>query len=299
MLENGGVENNEKQKEWIDMSTNLITGFMLMNFAKKRYTFNQMMQLICTAPIYVPIPKEEEIEEKKAKNEEIDIPYSLYYDVMVSGVKSAQEEMESFMAGYQAQSTVGSIRMVLNTVAKLFRKEVVTRLIDKPSIDFKKFREEESILFIQIPERHADFFKPIVATLITQLIDVLLDNDGLQVYMLLDEFSNIGKIPSFAKLLSTARKHRLSIFVFVQSLMQLERTYGNDGKEIRELFKTLLLTGGLKDSTEYFSKLIGKDNEDKPLMSEEELRMMDEDEMIIICNNKRPVKDYMLDIMRG
>jgi type IV secretory pathway TraG/TraD family ATPase VirD4 len=53
------------------------------------------------------------------------------------------------------------------------------------------------------------------------------------------------------------------------------------------------------DFAEYFSKLIGKDNEDKPLMSEEELRMMDEDEMIIICNNKRPVKDYMLDIMRG
>jgi type IV secretory pathway TraG/TraD family ATPase VirD4 len=67
------------------------------------------------------------------------------------------------------------------------------------------------------------------------------------------------------------------------------------------LFKTILVTGGLRESAEYISNIIGtieekETKQNKPLMTPDEVRRLDRDEMLIICNNKRPVKDYMLDI---
>jgi type IV secretory pathway TraG/TraD family ATPase VirD4 len=37
----------------------------------------------------------------------------------------------------------------------------------------------------------------------------------------------------------------------------------------------------------------------KPLMTSDEIRRMDRDDMLIICNNKRPVIDKMMDIVVG
>jgi len=172
-------------------------------------------------------------------------------------------------------------------------------------LDFKKLRQEESILYIQIPERHAEYFAPLTATLMSQLIDTLLDNNGLQIYMLFDEFCNIGIIPDMTKLLSTARKHSLSIVAAIQSLTQLFRVYGEvEGKELQELFKTLLISSSLKDSCEYISNLLGSQDKridgkikTEPLMSADEIRRMSKDEILIICNNKRPVKDRMIDFV--
>jgi type IV secretory pathway TraG/TraD family ATPase VirD4 len=282
-----------QQGDWIGMATPLFTAYMLMNYHTKRFTFDELVKRICTLPI-VP-------------NKDKPIP-SIVQDIFESKVESAITELNSFLQVMAASQTLASIRTVMNTCLQLFLDSNLKKIFNRPNIDIAKIRKEESIIYIQIPEHHADYFSPLTATFLTQMFDHLLENNGLQCYFLLDEFCNNGVIPSIGKLLSTARKHDISILAAVQSLNQIYNLYGELlGKELNELFKTLLVSAGLRDSAEYISNLLGnitrkdKDNAlyTQPLMSSDELRRMDKDDILIICNNKRPVIDKMMNIVVG
>jgi len=295
ILTNGMSSNNDKsgknnQQEWIAMATPLLTAYMLMNYHIKRYSFYNLVKRICTLPI-VPI---------KDKNTP-----SILQEIYDSNVSSAIIEMNSFLQVMGAIQTLSSIRIVMNTCLQLFLDDKVKKMLNKKNIDISKLREEESIVYIQIPEHHSDYFSPLVATFLTQMFDYMLENDGLQIYCLFDEFANCGIIPSIGKLLSTARKHKISIVAAIQSSNQLFTLYGDSlAKELRELFKTILVCGGLRDSAEYISDLLGvheikeKDTrKTQPLMTADEVRRLDKNRMLIICNNKRPVIDKMMDFV--
>jgi type IV secretion system protein VirD4 len=279
-----------QQGDWIGMATPLFTAYMLMNYHTKRFTFDELVKRICTLPI-VPIKDKP-------------IP-SIVQDIFESKVESAITELNSFLQVMAASQTLASIRTVMNTCLQLFLDSNLKKIFNRPNIDIAKIRQEESIIYIQIPEHHADYFSPLTATFLTQMFDYLAENDGLQVFCLFDEFTNVGIVPSISKLLSTLRKHCVSIVAAIQSLNQLYTLYGElQGKEISELFKTVLVCNGLKDSAEYVSNLLGvkeyKEKEvtqTKPLMIADEIRRLDKDKILIICNNKRPVIDQMMDIV--
>jgi type IV secretion system protein VirD4 len=297
-MNNNKDSKNSSQEDWVRMSLSLFTSYMLMNYHTKKYNLAELVRRICTMPI---LP--EKLKDKEGNV--IKIYPSIYQEIVDSKVESAITEIHSFLQVMGAVQTLSSIRTVMNTCLQLFLDDKVKKMFDKPSMDISKLRTEESIIYIQIPEHHADYFSPLTATFLTQLFDYLLENDGLQCYMLIDEFCNVGVIPSISKLLSTARKHNISIVAAIQSLSQLNTLYGElQGKELNELFKTLIICGGLRDSAEYISNLLGTKEhvendvtQTKPLMTPDEVRRLDKDKMLIICNNKRPVLDEMLDIV--
>lgn len=278
------------QGDWVGMATPLLTSYMLMNYHTKRYNFGDLVKRICTMPI---LP----IKDKKVM--------SIYQEIMESKVECAMTEIHSFIQVMGAMQTLSSIRTVMNTCLQVFLDGNLKKLFSNPNIDIANIRQEESIIYIQIPEHHADYYAPLTATFLTQIFDYLLECDGLQVYCLFDEFCNIGIIPSIAKLLSTARKHSVSIVAAIQSLNQLYTSYGElQAKELNELFKTLLVCAGLRDSAEYISNLLGsvkykekETTQTKPLMTADEIRRMNKNNILIICNNKRPVVDDMMDIV--
>jgi type IV secretory pathway TraG/TraD family ATPase VirD4 len=282
ILKNGAVKSGDgKQDEFIQMAKPLLTAYMLFNYNTKKYSFGEMIKNICTKPIL---------------HEEEDCICS---EIVESDVESAITELDIFMQVYGSAATLSSIRIVMNGCLQSFLDENLQAIFEKPCINFSKLREEESIVYIQIPERHCSYYAPLTATFLTQIIDSLLENSsGLQTYMLFDEFTNIGIIPDMCQLLATARKRSISIVAAIQSLTQLHRVYGEtEGKELRELFKSLLVCAGLRDSAEYISNILGYKTEKdktKPLMSPDEIRRMSKDEVLIICNNKRPVKDEIL-----
>jgi type IV secretory pathway TraG/TraD family ATPase VirD4 len=288
------------QTDWVGMSNPLLSAYMLMNYHTKKYSFTEMIKHICTMPI---MP--EKLKDKDGNV--IKVYPSIYQEIIDSNVESAITEIHSFLQVMGAMQTLSSIRTVMNTCLQLFFDNKVKNLLNRPNIDISKIRKEESIIYIQIPENHSDYFSPLTATFLTQLFDYLLGNDGLQCYFLLDEFaSGCGIIPSINKILSIARKHNISVVAAIQSINQLFSIYGElQAKELRELFKTILVYCGLKDSAEYISEhLLGtKDIKEKdtthtkPLMSADEIRRMDTDNILIICNNKRPVIDKMMDIV--
>lgn len=295
----GGKDKGDQQS-WVGMATPLLTSYMLMNYHTKQYTFDEMIKRICTMHI-VPV-----VIEKDEKGNPTKIYRSIEQEIYESKVESAIIEFQAFKQVMGAMQTLSSIRTVMNTCLQLFFDNNLKKVFTKPSINISKLRSEESIVYIQVPERHSNYFSPLVATFLTQMFDILLDNpNGLQVYCLFDEFSTCGIIPNMKELLSTCRKFHISLNCAVQSLQQLYVLYGEmEGKAINELFKTLIVCGGLKDSAEYISKILGtkeckerNTTQTKPLMTTDEIRRMGSDKVLIICNNKRPVIDNMMELV--
>lgn len=297
IIQSGMAEDSSmgKQQEWVDMAKPLITSYFLFNWYTKRYTFFDMIKNLMIKPLVPTVNKEGEVVSKEL---------SLAEELMDSGVESAIIKFKSFMKGFEAKGTIASIYAVMNSCLRIFTDSSVKKILSKPNFDINILRKEESILFIEIPERHTDYFKPLTNVLINQLLDRLFDSDGLQIYFLMDEFGNT-KIENVSTVLSTARKKRISLVCTIQSLNQLKDVYGNKSDTVRELFKTLLVTGGLRDSTEYISNIVGecirlnndkKEVKDK-LLRPDEIRRLNDDEMLIICSNKRVVKDNMMEVL--
>lgn len=289
ILANGmSKSENGHQQEWVDMATPLLTSYMLANYTTKKYSFDRLVHNICTKNI---LPTKRHPED------------SILHEILDSGNMAAKAEFDSFLQVMGANQTLSSIRIVMNTCLQMFMDSTISHIFRKPSFDFSKLRKEQAILYIQVPERHSEYYSPLTATLLTQMIDCLLDTSGNQIYMMLDEFTNIGKIPDMCKLLATARKHELSIVAAIQSLTQLYRVYGDvEGKELHELFKTTLVCSGLRDSAEYISKIIGTHKVNKhlePIMTEDEIRTMNKEDVIVICSNKKPIKDKLHPIYMG
>jgi type IV secretory pathway TraG/TraD family ATPase VirD4 len=210
---------SSNQQDFVGMATPLLTSYMLMNYYTKRYNFGEMIKNICSLPIISNIEKDSEGKVTKATK-------SIELEIMLSNVQSAITEFMVFKQVIGAIPTLSSIRIVMNSCLQVFLDNNIQKLFTKPNIDISKLRNKESIIYIQIPERHSDYFSPLTATFLTQLFDYLLEHDGLQIYFLLDEFCNNGQIPSIGKLLSTARKHNISILAAIQSLNQLYTLYG-------------------------------------------------------------------------
>jgi type IV secretion system protein VirD4 len=273
-----GASAGSEAVEWLQKATPLLNAYMIYNYYMKRYKFHEMVQRLVSAPL-----KE------------------IGQEIMNSNVTEAKIEFQSFIQIAGSPVTLSCIRNVLLTNLQLFLDSSINNLMSRPSIDLNKLRDEETILYIQIPERDAAYFSPLTAVLVTQILDRLMDNeDGLQTYLILDEMANIGKINGLSQTLSTCRSRRVSILGCIQSLGQLELVYNSESKVLTELFKTVVFSGGLKDSSEYASELVGlgkfhKNNDtyvDK-LMSSDAIRRLKDDELLIICGNKNPVIDKM------
>ena len=289
LMLNSSISNDKKsdKTDWIQMSLPLLKAYALYNFYEKKYPFDLMISNLLTKPL---------LPSKSKKNN------SIMEEIMNSEVGEAKAEFMSFIQVANAPQTLACIRNTLTSSLQLFNEYNVKKICRKSTIDFTKLREREVIFYIQVPERYSRHYSPITAVLIQQMMNRLLDSsEGHEVFFLFDEFTNIGKITDINNYLSTFRKHNIGVAACVQNLTQLKKTYGEiEGKELQELFKTVIFTGGLKDSTEYFSKLLGDKEfkekdiiKTKPLMTESEIRQLPDNDIIILCKNKRPVKDKM------
>ena len=83
------------------------------------------------------------------------------------------------------------------------------------------------------------------------------------VHFLLDEFGNIPRIPDFEIKIATARSRNIFFHLFIQSYVQLNATYDNNGKKIADIIidncNQVTFVGSQDYKTkEEFSKICGK-----------------------------------------
>lgn len=159
-----------------------------------------------------------------------------------------------------SERTASSIRVTVSTGLGLFNLPEIREVTSGAGFDPARLRERPTVVYVQVPERKASFLSPLMSVFYQQLIDRVLDREGLPVYFLLDEFANIGVIPDFPRLAATARSRRISLSVGIQGVEQLEGCYGREAaQDILNNLKVKLFFPGLSTySAEYASRLCGQ-----------------------------------------
>jgi type IV secretion system protein VirD4 len=188
--------------------------------------------------------------------------------------------------------------------------------------------KQKTALFVIISDTD-DSFNFIVALMYSQLFNLLCDladNDfggrlPVHVRCLLDEFSNIGKIPRFEKLIATIRSREISACVILQAQSQLKAAYKDNMDTIIGNMDTTLFLGGKEKTTlEEISKMLGKQTIDsyntskttgnspshgqnfqklgRELLSVDELAVMDGSKCILQIRGERPFFSKKYDITK-
>ena len=141
----------------------------------------------------------------------------------------------------------------------------------------------------------------------------------VHVRCLIDEFANIGQIPSFEKLIATIRSREISACIVLQAQSQLKAIYKDNADTIVGNCDTLLFLGGKEKTTlKEMEELLGKETIDtfntgesrgrevshslnyqklgKSLMTMDELAVMDGGKCILQLRGVRPFLSDKYDI---
>ena len=183
-------------------------------------------------------------------------------------------------------------------------------------------------LFVIISDTD-DTFNFLVAIMYSQLFNLLCDRADdvyggrlpVHVRCLLDEFSNIGQIPKFEKLIATIRSREISACIILQAKSQLKAIYKDNADTVEGNCDTSLFLGGKEGTTlKEMSEMLGKETVDyynlsdtrgqsrsygtnyqkigRDLMSRDELAVMDGGECILQIRGTRPFKSRKYDITK-
>ena len=191
------------------------------------------------------------------------------------------------------------------------------------TIEFKDLVEKKSVLYFITPATN-DTYNFLMNIFFSQMLDRLYeyaDSKGgslpTPLFLILDEFANIGRIPRFEQILSTCRSYRINISIILQSIDQLIAIYDEKVTEniMANCSTHLFLGSNAQKTLETFSKQLGektitRDNVSRStdkdahfsgrsysdqimaraLMTPDELRRMDNDLCIIFEKGVKPVK---------
>ena len=201
-------------------------------------------------------------------------------------------------------------------------------LMEYDELEFDTLGDEKTALFVIISDTD-DTFNFVVAIMYSQLFNLLCDKADneyggrlpVHVRCLLDEFSNIGQIPKFEKLIATIRSREISACIILQAQSQLKAIYKDNADTIIGNCDTTLFLGGKEKSTlKELSETLGKETIDmyntsetrsnqnsyglnyqklgKELMSQDELSVMDGGKCILQLRGVRPFLSDKYDITK-
>lgn len=201
-------------------------------------------------------------------------------------------------------------------------------LMEYDELELDTLGDEKTALFVIISDTD-DTFNFVVAIMYSQLFNLLCDKADneyggrlpVHVRCLLDEFSNIGQIPKFEKLIATIRSREISACIILQAQSQLKAIYKDNADTIIGNCDTTLFLGGKEKSTlKELSETLGKETIDmyntsetrsnqnsygtnyqklgKELMSQDELSVMDGSKCILQLRGVRPFLSDKYDITK-
>jgi len=125
-------------------------------------------------------------------------------------------------------------------------------------------------IFLSVPEHLLRQWKNLLGLMVNQFMSFFERRDEGSnlppILFLLDEFPRLGKIPFIMDGLATLRSKKITICLILQSLAQLDVLYGRDERRIISdtcAYKAVLSATD-PDTQEYFSKLVGTYEKEKP-----------------------------------
>lgn len=224
--------------------------------------------------------------------------------------------------------TLKSIQITLASRLEKFNLESLASLTQTDELELDMIGEKKVALFALIPDNDTSF-NFLVSILYTQLFQQLFYiadhkyNGSLPVpvHFVMDEFANVSLPDDFDKILSVMRSRGVSVSIILQNLAQLKALFEKQWESIIGNCDEFLYLGGNEQSThKYVSELMGKESIDtntfgksrgrngnystnyqqagRELMTQDEVRMLDNKYAILFIRGERPVCDYKYDILK-
>ena len=211
------------------------------------------------------------------------------------------------------------ISTALTALSPIGINDNLEKLTYSHTIDFRKFREEKSVVFIKIEQQYQEQYSFLLNLFYSQLFNVMMDklpsSRDLDLYCLLDEFGNMN-IPRFSSVITTIRKYNVSISIILQNINQLIKQYSLDeAKTILDggIASKLIYSGADLDLATNLEKMFGQKEslkrqadgrhyyDKESVMNVSEIRTMKDNEALFVYANKKPlkmsVKPYYKDMM--
>ena len=233
----------------------------------------------------------------------------------------ARKAFETIRLG--SEKTFSNILVSLAAKLEAFDSPEISAMTSTNTIEFSELVTKKSVLYFITPATN-DTYNFLMNIFFSQMLDRLYDfadhNNGklpTPLFLILDEFANIGRIPRFEQILSTCRSYRINISIILQSIDQLIAIYDEKVTEniMANCSTHLFLGSNAQKTLETFSKQLGektiaRDNVSRStdkdsnfngrsysdqimaraLMTPDELRRMESDTCIILIQAVKPIK---------
>lgn len=140
-----------------------------------------------------------------------------------SVTRGSEATFENIMASYNAP------------MQSLYMQNSLVDMLSTNTVDFADLGRKKTILYLIMPDEKTTLHT-IVSLIIKQcyerLIELAQHCEGntlpIRVNFLLDEFSNLPKIPDMCAMISAARSRNIRFHLIIQGLYQLSSKYGED-----------------------------------------------------------------------
>lgn len=230
--------------------------------------------------------------------------------------ENVKSQYSIYKQAAESEKTASSIRTVLTSNLQLFDDPIIKEVTESCEFTPEDFKDTPIALYIMCPEQKASYASPFMSIFYTQIINRIMEYTGndLPVYMMLDEFANIGVIPNFAQLAATCRSRKLSLTVGIQGIEQLHQNYGKEnGDSILNNLKSKIFYPGLAPATaqiasqlcgyttiatestsegkEKGSKSTSTSYQRRELLDSDEIRRLPQDEVLLVIHNREPIVD--------
>lgn len=233
----------------------------------------------------------------------------------------ARKAFETIRLG--SEKTFSNILVSLAAKLEAFDSQEIAAMTSTNTIEFEDLVNKKSVLYFITPATN-DTYNFLMNIFFSQMLDRLYDYADTMggklptpLFLILDEFANIGRIPRFEQILSTCRSYRINISIILQSIDQLIAIYdekvtenimancsthlflGSNAQKTLETFSKQLgektiTRDNVSRSTDKDSNFSGRNYSDqimaRALMTPDELRRMSSEECIILVQATKPIK---------
>lgn len=217
-----------------------------------------------------------------------------------------------------AGRTLKSILITLNAALTKLRGVEMQELFSDDEMRFEEIGTSKRVIVLKMSDCDSSksFLAQIALRLLIQQAFKAADGspDGklrVPVQFILDEFPNVGEIPDFPRIISTARSRNMNFLICAQSLAQIEQLYGTSSLVIMDNCDTLVYMGGGSSisTAEYISRLCGKarvgtglfgiEHNERAILDDvitpSDLRLLPRTECIVMISGCKPFRTQKYD----
>lgn len=169
-------------------------------------------------------------------------------------------------------------------------------LLSGNDLDLHSIARGDSVALFIISPDDSSIYDSLVSVIVNQIVHTLyFDADSLyggslprEVLFVLEEFANIPAIPSFEKLISTARSRRIRFLLSVQSISQILGRYGLNADTVISNCKDWVCTAGDNVLARKITERIGTNAAERPILTHNVLRNLPLGHPLVLADRGNP-----------